>query len=104
MIGHSTGGMLGARYALMYPEMVAALVLVNPIGLEDWKALGVPYRTVDDEYRAREGDQRRRGSAPTSARPITPASGGRNTNAGCTMFAGMYGRGRAATSSRATWA
>jgi pimeloyl-ACP methyl ester carboxylesterase len=25
-------------------------VLVNPIGLEDWKALGVPYRTVDQWY------------------------------------------------------
>ena len=53
VIGHSTGGMLAARFALMYPEMVSALVLVNPIGLEDWKALGVPYRTVDDEI-ARE--------------------------------------------------
>jgi pimeloyl-ACP methyl ester carboxylesterase len=47
VIGHSTGGMLAARYALMYPESVSALVLVNPIGLEDWKALGVPALTVD---------------------------------------------------------
>jgi pimeloyl-ACP methyl ester carboxylesterase len=53
VIGHSTGGMLAARFALMYPEMVSALVLVNPIGLEDWKALGVPYRTVGDQI-ARE--------------------------------------------------
>ena len=53
VIGHSTGGMLAARFALMYPEMVSALVLVNPIGLEDWKALGVPYRTVDEQI-ARE--------------------------------------------------
>jgi len=29
------------------------LVLINPIGLEDWKALGVPYRTPDQWY-ARE--------------------------------------------------
>jgi pimeloyl-ACP methyl ester carboxylesterase len=53
VIGHSTGGMLAARFALMYPENVSALVLVNPIGLEDWKALGVPYRDVDEQI-ARE--------------------------------------------------
>jgi pimeloyl-ACP methyl ester carboxylesterase len=53
VIGHSTGGMLAARYALMYPDEVWALVLVNPIGLEDWKALGVPYLTVDQQI-ARE--------------------------------------------------
>nr|WP_038500566.1 alpha/beta hydrolase [Janthinobacterium agaricidamnosum] len=47
VIGHSTGGMLATRYALMYPQAVSRLVLVNPIGLEDWKALGVPHRTVD---------------------------------------------------------
>jgi len=46
VVGHSTGGMLATRYALMYPGAVDQLVLVNPIGLEDWKALGVPSRTV----------------------------------------------------------
>ncbi len=50
VIGHSTGGMLATRYALMYPAAVQKLVLVNPIGLEDWKALGVPYRTPDQWY------------------------------------------------------
>jgi len=49
-VGHSTGGMLGVRYALMFPGDVEQLVLVNPIGLEDWKALGVPYLTVDQWY------------------------------------------------------
>jgi len=29
---------------------VSKLVMVNPIGLEDWKAKGVPYRTVDQWY------------------------------------------------------
>jgi pimeloyl-ACP methyl ester carboxylesterase len=48
--GHSMGGMLAARYALMFPAEVEQLVLVNPIGLEDWKAKGVPYRTVDELY------------------------------------------------------
>jgi pimeloyl-ACP methyl ester carboxylesterase len=50
IIGHSTGGMLATRYALMYPSAVDQLVLVNPIGLEDWKALGVPSRGVDQWY------------------------------------------------------
>ncbi len=50
VVGHSTGGMLATRYALMYPDATEQLVLVNPIGLEDWKALGVPYRTVDQWF------------------------------------------------------
>jgi pimeloyl-ACP methyl ester carboxylesterase len=50
LIGHSTGGMLATRFALMYPETVEKLIMVNPIGLEDWKALGVPGRTVDQWY------------------------------------------------------
>jgi pimeloyl-ACP methyl ester carboxylesterase len=50
VIGHSTGGMLGVRYALMYPENIDQLVLVDPIGLEDWKAKGVPWQSVDVLY------------------------------------------------------
>ena len=50
MLGHSTGGMLAMRYALMYPREISGLVLVNPIGLEDWKAKGVPMATVDELY------------------------------------------------------
>lgn len=53
VIGHSTGGMLAVRYGLMYPQETQQLVLVNPIGLEDWKAKGVPALSVDDWY-ARE--------------------------------------------------
>ncbi|WP_322057679.1 alpha/beta hydrolase [Paraburkholderia sp. J63] len=53
LIGHSTGGMLAIRYALMYPGETQQLVLVDPIGLEDWKAKGVPSISVDDWY-ARE--------------------------------------------------
>ena len=50
MVGHSTGGMLATRYALMYPRQTQKLVLVNPIGLEDWKAKGAPWRSVDQWY------------------------------------------------------
>jgi pimeloyl-ACP methyl ester carboxylesterase len=47
MMGHSTGGMLAMRYALMYPAAVDQLVLVDPIGLEDWAAKGVPWLSLD---------------------------------------------------------
>ena len=50
VIGHSTGGMLAAHYALLYPKAVAQLVLVNPIGLEDWSAKGVPPISVEQWY------------------------------------------------------
>lgn len=50
IMGHSTGGMLAFRYALMYPGETKALVTVNPIGLEDWKAKGVPFATIDELY------------------------------------------------------
>jgi pimeloyl-ACP methyl ester carboxylesterase len=53
ILGHSTGGMLAARYAMMYPADTEQLVMVNPIGLEDWKAKGVPSISVDQWY-ARE--------------------------------------------------
>jgi pimeloyl-ACP methyl ester carboxylesterase len=55
VIGHSMGGMLATRYALTYPDEVTQLVMVNPLGLEDWKALGVPALSVDEWY-ARELD------------------------------------------------
>jgi pimeloyl-ACP methyl ester carboxylesterase len=49
LLGHSMGGMLATRFALMYPNTVEKLVLENPIGLEDWKTV-VPYQSVDDWY------------------------------------------------------
>lgn len=55
MVGHSTGGMLAIRYALMFPQDISRLVLVDPVGLEDWQAKGVPYRTVDAWYARERG-------------------------------------------------
>lgn len=49
VLGHSMGGMLATRFALMYPGRTQSLVLVNPIGLEDWKRF-VPYQGVSDWY------------------------------------------------------
>jgi pimeloyl-ACP methyl ester carboxylesterase len=51
IIGHSTGGMLAVRYGLLYASDVDGLVLVDPIGLEDWKAKGVPWQSVDAWYK-----------------------------------------------------
>lgn len=49
VVGHSMGGMLAVRMALMFPDRVEKLALIDPIGLEDWKRL-VPYRAVDSWY------------------------------------------------------
>ncbi|UOQ70563.1 alpha/beta fold hydrolase [Hymenobacter cellulosilyticus] len=46
IVGHSMGGMLATRFALMYPATTEKLVLENPIGLEDYR-VGVPFQTVD---------------------------------------------------------
>ncbi|SHM95363.1 Pimeloyl-ACP methyl ester carboxylesterase [Halomonas cupida] len=54
IMGHSMGGMLAGRYALMYPEQTDQLVLVNPIGLEDWKQKGVPWQSIDESYAAEQ--------------------------------------------------
>jgi pimeloyl-ACP methyl ester carboxylesterase len=51
LLGHSMGGMLATRYALTFPSSIERLVLVNPIGLEDWKSKGVPYQSVDSWYK-----------------------------------------------------
>ena len=88
VLGHSTGGMLATRYALQYPDQVEQLALVNPIGLEDWKALGVPYRTVDQWYERELKTHGRRHPRPMNATPITAAAGNRNSIAGWTCYAG----------------
>lgn len=49
LLGHSMGGMVATRFALMYPERIEKFILENPIGLEDWK-LKVPYQSIDKNY------------------------------------------------------
>jgi pimeloyl-ACP methyl ester carboxylesterase len=61
LVGHSTGGILAARFALLHPERVSRLVLVNPLGLNDTLAEGVPYTDLG-QLRAEE--------AKTDARSI----------------------------------
>lgn len=50
ILGHSMGGMLATRFALMFPETTEKLILENPIGLEDYKQL-TPYKPVDFWYK-----------------------------------------------------
>jgi len=49
VIGHSMGGMLATRFALLYPQRVAKLILEDPIGLEDYRTI-VPYTSPDAQY------------------------------------------------------
>lgn len=49
VIGHSMGGMLATRFALMYPSTTTRLILENPLGLEDYRT-HVPYRTIEEWY------------------------------------------------------
>ena len=52
LLGHSMGGMVATRFALMYPETVEKLILENPLGLEDWK-LVAPYTSIDKNYQTK---------------------------------------------------
>ena len=49
VVGHSMGGMIASRFAMMFPDRTDKLVLVNPIGLEDWQHV-VPYTPVEKWY------------------------------------------------------
>jgi pimeloyl-ACP methyl ester carboxylesterase len=51
VVGHSMGGMLATRFALIYPQSTSGLVLENPIGLEDYREK-VPYPGLDATYRS----------------------------------------------------
>lgn len=50
LVGHSMGGMLASRFALLFPENTSQLILTNPIGLEDYKTF-VPYASTENLYR-----------------------------------------------------
>ncbi len=51
ILGHSMGGMLATRFALMFPEKTEKLLLENPIGLEDYREF-VPYKNTEENYQA----------------------------------------------------
>ena len=58
LTGHSMGGMLASRFALSYPALTASLILINPIGLEDYLDY-TSYPEISDAYErefAKTGD------------------------------------------------
>lgn len=50
ILGHSMGGMLATRFALMYPAATEKLLLEDPIGLEDYREF-VPYASTEEQYK-----------------------------------------------------
>jgi len=36
LVAHSFGGLIAVAYALRYPRELAGMVLVDPIGIEEW--------------------------------------------------------------------
>ena len=50
IVGHSMGGMVATRFALLYPDVVEKLVLYNQIGLTDAK-LERPPASIDAAYK-----------------------------------------------------
>ncbi|EKE82931.1 alpha/beta fold hydrolase [Idiomarina xiamenensis] len=49
VVGHSMGGMLASRFALNYPSASEKLILINPIGLENYLA-HVHYKPIEFFY------------------------------------------------------
>ncbi len=84
--------MLATRYALMWPQQVEQLVMVNPIGLEDWKR-GVPHITVDQWYQ-RELKVSADGIRQYEKIPTTPERGSRSTSVGSPCLLANNGAGK----------
>ena len=49
LIAHSMGGMLASRFALLFPDITKRIILVNPIGLENYLNF-VEYKDVNFFY------------------------------------------------------
>lgn len=49
IVGHSMGGMVAARFAMVYPDTTTHLALVNQIGMTDQRQ-GRPWRDHEDVY------------------------------------------------------
>lgn len=59
VLGHSMGGMLASRFALMFPEATENLVLVNPLGLEDYRQTA-PWVSAEAVYKGMLGQTEER--------------------------------------------
>jgi pimeloyl-ACP methyl ester carboxylesterase len=49
VLGHSMGGMLAVRFARNYPQRTTALIMENPIGLEDYR-FNIPPQPIEAVY------------------------------------------------------
>lgn len=47
LVGHSMGGMIAMRLAIAQPQLIDQMILVDPLGLADRLAQGVPYIGID---------------------------------------------------------
>ena len=94
IVGHSLGGLVAMRLAITTPQLLDQLILVDPLGLADQLAQGVPYIGVD---RARE-QERRKTLASMKAYQLNGYYHGvwhRDYDRWVDMIAGMYaGPGR----------
>ena len=78
VLGHSTGGMLAVRFALTYPDRTSALILEDPLGMEDYRVS--PPQTDDELYQTSSTTIPRK-SAPFSSDTSSPPAqkcGGRS--------------------------
>lgn len=93
-VGHSMGGMVAERLAMAQPQLVDQMILVDPLGLADRLAQGVPYITVDKAADL----ERRKTPATMKAYQFTAYYHGvwrRDYDRWIEMMAGMYaGPGR----------
>lgn len=96
LVGHSMGGLLAMRMAIAMPQMVEQMVLVDPLGLEDGLAIGVPYLSVD---RAVERERKRTAASIKADQRAAYYHGGwrADYDRWAEMLAGLYaGPGREA--------
>jgi len=94
LVGHSMGGMIAERLAIADPQLVDQLILVDPLGLADRLAQGVPYLSIDKAAEL----ERRKTPASMKAYQLTAYYHGvwrRNYDRWIDMMAGLYaGPGR----------
>lgn len=90
LIGHSMGGILATRLALLHPIRIEQMVLVNPLGLADRIAQGVPYADMDTLV----AEESRTTAASIKAYQLQTYYHGRwsrDYDRWVTMLAGMFG-------------
>lgn len=94
LVGHSLGGMIAERLAIAQPQLVDQMILVDPLGLADRLAQGVPYINVDKAAEL----ERRKTPASMKAYQLSSYYHGvwrRDYDRWVDMLAGMYaGPGR----------